>query len=89
MEIKAKPQLNGNTEDDFTEAYRALLEAQSQLAVAAGLVRARVVHGRNYQHIAFDANYTLRQDAKGVDSRLVQANDALEEIASAIAEAMA
>lgn len=50
--IHAKPQLNGNTVEHFTESFYALSAAEKAIEAALSSLRQNVFHGRNYQHIA-------------------------------------
>jgi uncharacterized protein YukE len=66
MSIRARPNLNGNTRDDFISAYAKLNEAMDQLDSALAFIRGNVTHGRNYQtvenHLAAKASDDLLMD---------------------------
>jgi hypothetical protein len=49
--IHAKPNLNGNTREDFESAYMALTAAKDAIDLAASELLGNVAHGRNYQHL--------------------------------------
>lgn len=48
--LNARPNLNGNTKDDFRQTYRDLTAARDALEKALVSMSANVLHGRNYQH---------------------------------------
>ena len=49
--LNARPNLNGNTREDFGEAYMALAAAKDAIDLAASELLGNVAHGRNYQHL--------------------------------------
>ena len=49
--LNARPNLNGNTREDFGEAYMALAAAKDAIDLAASELLGSVAHGRNYQHL--------------------------------------
>ena len=70
--IHAKPQLNGNTVEHFSEAYKSLTAAEKAIRAAIIDVQMNVLHGRNYQHLdaTSDASleYLRREDDKALDN---------------------
>ena len=83
--INARPQLNGNTPDDFASAYAALLEANLAIEAAYKVLSANVVNGRNYQH-AQNADALVIADRRRVQEDIRKAKALLGEIASDIAD---
>ena len=60
--MRATPQINGNPQSDFHEAYMQLNDARRQVDAAFRKLMADVVTGRNYQHIGHnEALYADRQ----------------------------
>jgi hypothetical protein len=51
LKINAKPQINGNTPEQFIDAAWALIVSLDPVRVALGTIRAEVMNGRNYQHL--------------------------------------
>jgi len=49
--MKARPNLNGNTRQDFVDVYSTLFLASSALEEASSLLASNVLHSRNYTHI--------------------------------------
>ena len=49
--LNARPNLNGNTREDFGEAYAELNKARDAIAKAQSYLQGNVAHGRNYQHL--------------------------------------
>ena len=49
--LNARPNLNGNTREDFGEAYAELSKAQEAIERAQAYLLGNVAHGRNYQHM--------------------------------------
>jgi hypothetical protein len=56
MTIKARPQLNGNTTDDFANVWVAINDARRAIELAAHKALSDVANGRNYQHLGTDAD---------------------------------
>lgn len=50
--INARPQINGNTREDFCEAYDAIAQVRHAIAHARQTLLNNVLNGRNYQHLA-------------------------------------
>ena len=55
MMINARPNLNGNTSQDFSKVARELQDASKVLETALANAYGSVFHGRNYQTVN-DAN---------------------------------
>lgn len=85
MKIHARPNLNGNTSDDFHAAAAQLLHAVGMARKALYAAQADVIHGRNYQTVD-DAQYARTSDILTIQ-RGWQAAQQLAELASAISEA--
>ena len=49
--LNARPNLNGNTHEDFGEAYAELSKAKEAIERAQAYLLGNVAHGRNYQHL--------------------------------------
>jgi hypothetical protein len=49
--LNARPNLNGNTREDFGEAYAELSKAKEAIERAQAYLLGNVAHGRNYQHM--------------------------------------
>lgn len=47
--INAKPNLNGNTPDDFVDAAESLYATASETGIVVKRALAEILHGRNYQ----------------------------------------
>ena len=50
MKLNAKPNLNGNTEDDFADVYSLLNHAHDAINKAEQAMNMNILNGRNYQH---------------------------------------
>jgi len=46
----ARPNINGNSAEDFREAYNKLTQAENALMAALSSLRMNVTNARNYQH---------------------------------------
>jgi len=88
MTLRAMPQLNGNSTDDFESAYTALSDALNAVRKARAIVHSDVTHARNYQHLGRDGTDTAIEDRRRVDADLVKAATLLGTIASDIADAV-
>jgi hypothetical protein len=51
MKINARPNLNGNSGEDFKKAAIRLNQAMPDLDLALGVLVRDVFHPRNYQHL--------------------------------------
>ena len=47
--LKARPNMNGNTVDDFRRVYTELANANKAVQAALASLGSEVMHGRNYQ----------------------------------------
>jgi hypothetical protein len=88
MTLRAKPQLNGNSRDDFARAYVAILDAMDAIQKARASVSSDVTHARNYQHLGQDGTNTAIEDRRSVDANLFFARNLLGTIASEIVDAI-
>lgn len=85
--MQARPNLNGNTPQDFADAYMALSDASSAIEKAARMLAGNVLHGRNY------AGTDAGEDACIADRRRIldamqKCRETLGAIASEIVDAM-
>lgn len=85
--INARPQLNGNTRDDFVEAYKAIAEARTAISNARRKLFGDVLNGRNYQHHS-DGAAACQADRDRYFAELVKVDEALEAISGDIIEAV-
>ena len=83
--INARPNLNGNTPDDFASAYSALVDAGLAIEAAYKALSSNVINGRNYQHAA-NADELVIADRRRVQEDIRKAKALLGEIASDIAD---
>jgi len=85
MQINARPNLNGNTVDDFHSVAADLLRAVGLARKALYAAQTDVIHGRNYQ------TAESPDAARGLDLQTIQqawaAAQTLAEFADAVAEA--
>jgi hypothetical protein len=89
MTLNARPHSNGNQRSDFVDAYKALTAALDAVNEAHSLIRANVIHGRNYQHLAgSDAQQALNDDKRLAFGHHVAATDAIKAIQDAIFETL-
>jgi len=91
--INARPNLNGNTQEDFGEAYTALTDAMKAIDLASSKLNSNVLHGRNYQHLLnanlepFPADEAIIDDRRAAQRQLDEARAALGVLASAVVDA--
>jgi len=83
--MQARPQLNGNSHDDFAAAYVSLTDAMRAIEAASSTLSANVLHGRNYQHLSTDA---CIDDKRRIYTALQDAYRAIGSIASEIVDAI-
>lgn len=83
--MQARPQLNGNSVDDFAAAYVSLTDAMRAIDAARSMLSANVLHGRNYQHLSTDA---CIDDRRRIHAALQAAYGAIGSIASEIVDAI-
>ena len=88
MTLRAMPQLNGNSTDDFERAYAAVTDAVKAIQKARSSVHSDVTHARNYQHLGRDGTDAAIEDRRRVDGELFAAAALLGTIASDIADAV-
>ena len=85
--IHAKPNLNGDTSDDFESAYMALAAAKDAIDLAASELLGNVAHGRNYQHLE-SPNDHLIADRRFIQEKCWEAKDLLDLLQSALSDAL-
>jgi len=85
MQINARPNLSGNTVDDFHAVAADLLHAVGMARKALYAAQTDVIHGRNYQTVESPA-YARSADLQTIQ-RAWSAAQTLAEVADAIAEA--
>ena len=83
--IHAKPNLNGNTSDDFESAYMALAAAKDAIDLAASELLGNVAHGRNYQHLE-SPNDHLIADRRYIHEKCWEAKALLGLLQSALSD---
>ena len=83
--IHAKPNLNGNTSDDFESAYMALAAAKDAIDLAASELLGNVAHGRNYQHMD-DSGDALIADRRFIQEKCRDAQALLGLLQSALSD---
>ena len=83
--MQARPQLNGNSVDDFDAAFVSLTDAMRAIEAASSTLSANVLHGRNYQHLSTDA---CIDDRRRIHAALQAAYGAIGSIASEIVDAI-
>jgi hypothetical protein len=86
--IRAKPQLNGNTRQDFQQAYVAISDAMRAIDHAAGILRAEITNGRNYQHLGVAGFDVAIADKRRVNDHVQKARALLNELASDIVDTL-
>jgi hypothetical protein len=85
--IHARPNLNGNTSDDFGEAYAELSKAQEVIARAQAYLLGNVAHGRNYQHMN-DSGDALIADRRFIHEKCRDAQALLGILQSSLVDAL-
>jgi hypothetical protein len=83
--ISARSNINGNTREDFSNAYMALRDAQEAISAAFAILQTDVIHGRNYQHLSDD---TLIADRRWTAEHCRTAQALLGEICSGIVDVL-
>ena len=86
--LAARPNLNGNSAEDFRRAGLRLLAAREAVAAALGAVRTDVLHGRNYQTVPFDRRAAGIAADRQLLEEAARAVVALDRLAAGIAEAL-
>ena len=84
MTIKARPQINGNTAEDFANVWIAINDARKAIELAAHAALADVANGRNYQHLGADADKATIADRRRIQEDFRKAAALLGEIGSEI-----
>lgn len=85
MTINAQPNLNGNTRDDFIEAYMSLVETRNAVDASCRTLNENVLNGRNYQHLS-DADDKLILDRRSVHEKMRKISALLGEIQSDLSD---
>jgi len=86
IRLHARPQLNGNSEADFGEAYVALSDAMDAIDRAASMLSSNVLNSRNYQHLGQRGDDTSVEDRRRIYAALRQARGMLGTIGSEISD---
>jgi hypothetical protein len=86
IRLHARPQLNGNSEADFGEAYVALSDAMDAIDRAASMLSSNVLNSRNYQHLGQRGDDTSVEDRRRIYAALRQARGILGTIGSEISD---
>jgi hypothetical protein len=85
--LNARPNLNGNTREDFGEAYAELSKAQEAIAQAQAYLLGNVAHGRNYQHMD-DSRDALIADRRSIHEKCRDAQALLGILQSSLVDAL-
>ena len=87
--MKALPQLNGNSPEDFQQAYVALRDTMDAAAKALRLLESSVTHARNYQHLEVGRGVAAAiADRRWVHQHLIGAMGSLGQVASALSDTL-
>ena len=86
IRLHARPQLNGNSEADFGEAYVAMSDAMDAIDRAASILSSNVLNSRNYQHLGQRGDDTSVEDRRRIYAALRQARGMLGTIGSEISD---
>jgi hypothetical protein len=84
MTLKARPQINGNTSEDFANVWIAINDARKVIELAAHKALSDVANGRNYQHLGEDADAAVIADRSRIQEDFRKAAALLGEIGSDI-----
>lgn len=84
MTIKARPQINGNTSEDFANVWIAINNARKAIELAAHKALSDVANGRNYQHLGENADAAVIADRRRIQEDFRKAAALLGEIGSDI-----
>ena len=87
MTLKARPQINGNTSEDFANVWIAINDARKAIELAAHKALSDVANGRNYQHLGADADAAVIADRRRIQEDFRKAAALLGEIGSDILDA--
>ena len=85
--IHAKPNLNGNSREDFESAYMALGKARDAIDYAASELLGNVANGRNYQHLESPDDHLIA-DRRSIHEKCREAKALLSLLQSALADAL-
>lgn len=70
--FNARPNLNGNSRQDFAAAYVELSKARDAIESAQAYLLGNVAHGRNYQHLE-DSTDALIDDRRSIQEKCREA----------------
>ena len=87
MTLKARPQINGNTAEDFANVWIAINDARKAIELAAHAALSEVANGRNYQHLGEEADSAAIADRRRIQEDFRKAEALLGEIGSDILDA--
>ena len=83
--LQARPGINGNSRDDFIDAYMALTDAREALEAALSVLGENVTNGRNYLHLSpSHADETCKSDKRRTQETIKDACEALSDLQSEI-----
>ena len=85
--LNARPNLNGNTREDFGEAYAELSKAKEAIERAQAYLLGNVAHGRNYQHME-DSGDALIADRRFIQEKCWDAQALLGILQSSLVDAL-
>jgi hypothetical protein len=85
--LNARPNLNGNTREDFGAAYVELSKAQDAIAQAQAYLLGNVAHGRNYQHLESPDDHLIA-DRRSIHEKCWEAKALLGLLQSALSDAL-
>lgn len=85
--IRARPNPNGNTVEEFTDAYMMLQKARDAIDAAATKLLSDVANGRNYQHLASPDDAIIK-DRRRIQEAHRQANALLGTLQSHLVDAI-
>ena len=85
--LNARPNLNGNTREDFGTAYVELSKAQDAIESAQAYLLGNVAHGRNYQHLD-DSTDAVIADRRSIHEKCRDAQALLGILQSSLVDAL-
>ena len=85
--FNARPNLNGNSREDFGAAYMELSKAQDAIESARAYLLGNVVNGRNYQHLD-DSTDALIDDRRSIHEKCREAQALLGILKSSLVDAL-
>jgi hypothetical protein len=86
--MQARPNINGNTPEDFRAAFERLDAARKAMADARSFMAMNVVHGRNYQHLDPDEGRAALEEDSRTPARLQKIGLEISEIQSELLKAI-